>query len=65
MKHDQEPAILFLKVEAVRIVQSVTGREVVLEESPGDSQANGLAEGAVKEIKGVVHYVGLWSSCMA
>ena len=55
LKSDQEPAILALKAEAVRIVQSVTGKEVVLEESPvGDSQSNGLAEGAVKEIKGVV-----------
>ena len=36
-------------------MQSVTGKEVVLEESlMGDSQSNGLAEGAVKEIKGVV-----------
>ena len=31
LKSDQEPAISALKAEAVRIVQSVTGREVVLE----------------------------------
>ena len=55
LKSDQEPAILALKAEAVKIVQSVTGKDIVLEESPvGDSQSNGLAEGAVKEIKGVV-----------
>ena len=62
LKADQEPAILALKADAVRIVQSVTGKEVVLEESPVcDSQSNGVAEGAVKDIKGVVRSLRLGS----
>ena len=55
LKSDQEPAILALKAAAVKIVQNATGKEIVMEESPvGDSQSNGLAENAVKEVKGIV-----------
>jgi hypothetical protein len=55
LKSDQEPAIIALKTAAVKIVQGATGKEIVMEESPvGDSQSNGLAENAVKEIKGIV-----------
>ena len=55
LKSDQEPAIMALKTAAARLVQAATGKEVVLEESPvSDSSANGLAENAVKEVKGVI-----------
>jgi hypothetical protein len=54
-KSDQEPAILALKAEALKILKVLAAKEVVLEESPvGDSQSNGLAECAVREVKGVV-----------
>ena len=55
LKSDQEPAILALKTEALKCLKVLAAKEVVLEESPvGDSQSNGLAEMAVREVKGVV-----------
>ena len=55
LKSDQEPAIVSLKNEAVKVMMKLNGKSVVLEESPvGDSESNGLAEGAVKEAKGVI-----------
>ena len=55
LKSGQEPAILSLKAEALKILSVIANKEVVLDESPvGDSQSNGLAESAVREIKGVV-----------
>ena len=55
LKSDQEPAILALKAEALKVLMVLAEKEVVLEESPvGDSQSNGLAEMAVREVKGVV-----------
>ncbi len=50
LKSDNEPAILSLK-EAVR---RETSLEIVMEESfVGDHQANGIAENAVREARGV------------
>ena len=55
LKSDQEASILALKAEALKVLSVLAEKEVVLEESPvGDSQSNGLAEMAVREVKGVV-----------
>lgn len=55
LKSDQEPAIMMLKAAAAKIVQSATGKAIVMEDSPvGESQSNGLVEGAVKEVKGII-----------
>ena len=43
------------KTAASRLVQTATGKELVNDDSlVGVSQANGLAEGAVKDFKGVI-----------
>ena len=54
LKLDDEPAIVALKAAA-----KMEGRaEVIMEESPvGDSPSNGLAEGAVKIIQGLVRTI--------
>ncbi len=55
LKSDEEPAIVALKREVARIVKIENGIEVMMEESPvGESQSNGLAEGAVRICKGAV-----------
>ena len=60
LKRDQEPAIMALKSAAVKLVQLAIGKEILFEESPvGASAANGLAENAVKETKGVIRSLRL------
>ena len=54
LKSDEEPAIVALKRQAALELRAAHGMTVILEESPvGDSQSNGLAENAVRELKGV------------
>ena len=49
LKSDQEPAILSLKTAASRHVQATPVKEIVMEDSSvGESQARGLADGAVR-----------------
>ena len=62
IKSDNEPAIVDLKHQAARRLQADHGISVTFEESPvSDSQSNGLAELAVREVKGLArtlkHYV--------
>ena len=54
LRSDQEPSILALKAEVIRRAREELGCTVLPEEAPkGDSASNGLAELAVREIKGV------------
>jgi hypothetical protein len=54
LKSDDEPAIVALKRQAALELRAAHGITVIVEESPaGDSQSNGLAENAVRELKGV------------
>jgi hypothetical protein len=55
LKCDNEPAILALRAEAAKILSRDFGKQI-LDENPakGESQSNGMAENAVKEMKGVV-----------
>ena len=49
LKSDQDPAISWLKTAASELIQTATGKELVMEDSSvSESQANGLAEGTVK-----------------
>eukprot|EP00971_Amphidinium_carterae_P172341 3416451-Amphidinium_carterae.1 len=55
IKSDGEPAIMELKTRAAAVLRVKHGYSVHLEESPeGESQANGLAEGAARDVKAVV-----------
>jgi len=54
LKCDNEHAIVALKNEAMRVLAKDHGRECLVESpAKGESQSNGLAENAVKEVKGV------------
>ena len=54
IKSDNEPAIVDLKHQAARRLQADHGISVTFKESPvSDSQSNGLAELAVREVKGL------------
>ena len=54
-KSDQERALLAVKRSAMKILKETHGVTVIPEESPvGESQANGTAEGAVRDVKGLV-----------
>eukprot|EP00974_Lingulodinium_polyedra_P031148 2997537-Lingulodinium_polyedra.AAC.1 len=55
LKSDDEPAILDLRRRVAANVRASHGIGISFETSPqGDSQSNGLAEMAVRELKGVV-----------
>ena len=54
-KCDTGPAMLDLRKQAAALARSRHGLEIIFEESPEyDSQSNGLAEGAVRDIKALV-----------
>ena len=55
LKCDNENPIRALRREAMKILSATHGKEVIPEDpAVGESQSNGLAENAVKEVKGVV-----------
>eukprot|EP00974_Lingulodinium_polyedra_P085576 8288154-Lingulodinium_polyedra.AAC.1 len=57
-RSDNEPAILDLKARASALARERHGFDIVPESSPeGDSAANGLAEGSVRDVKAQVRTI--------